>query len=74
MDQFDVGVALHQHKAAPVPQQGGKGGVGDTALDGAVAAVVARRVQVLGHRPAECSKQSFKNHSFSSPQSLERLC
>lgn len=55
--QFDVGVALHQHKAAPVPQQGGERRVRDAALDGAVAAIVARCVQVLGHRPAECGRK-----------------
>lgn len=59
--QFDVWVALHQHKAAPVPQQGGERWVGDTALDGAVAAIVAWCVQVLGHRPAEWGREQHKN-------------
>lgn len=31
----------------------------DAALDGAVAAIVARCVQVLGHRPAGCDRKSF---------------
>lgn len=72
MDQLDVGVALHQHKAAPVPQQGGERRVGDAALDGAVAAVVAWRVQVLGHRPAGWGRKSFQSCSFSpSPKPTE---
>lgn len=59
MHQLDVRVALHQHKAAPVPQQGGESRMRDAALDGAVATVVAWCVQVLGHRPAECGRQTF---------------
>lgn len=55
--KFHIGVALHQHKAAPVPQQGRECRVRDAALDGAVAAIVAWRVQVLGHRPVECGRK-----------------
>lgn len=38
----------------------------DAALDGAVAAIVAWRVQVLGHRPAGWDRKSFHSCSFSS--------
>lgn len=61
MDQLDVGVALHEHEAAPVAQQGGERRVRDAALDGAVAPVVARRVQVLGHRSAAWDTESFQS-------------
>lgn len=47
-EQLDVRVALNQHKAAPISEQRGERGVGDPALDGAVASIAARRVQVLG--------------------------
>lgn len=50
--QLDIGVTLDQHEAAPVLQQRGQGRVGDTALDGAVASVVARCVEVFGNGPA----------------------
>lgn len=44
----------------------------DAALDGAVATVVAWRVQVLGHRPAGCGRKSFRTTvSLLSPK---RLC
>lgn len=73
VDQLDVGVALHQHEAAPVAQQGGERRVRDAALDGAVAPVVARRVQVLGHRPAAWDTKSGLQHLFF-PQNPQRLC
>lgn len=72
MDQLDIGVALYQHEAAPVPEQGGECRVGDAALDGAVAAVVARRVQVLGHRPAGWGTKSFQSCSSSSSPKTHR--
>lgn len=49
--KFNIGVSLHQHEAAPVLQQGCQGGVGDTTLDGAVAAIVPSCVQMFGDRP-----------------------
>lgn len=47
VDEFDVGVALHQDEAAPVPQQWSEGRVGYSALDGAEPAVTACTVDVL---------------------------
>ena len=50
VQQFDVGVVLHQHEGAPVAQGEVEGGEGLATLDVVEAAAGVGDVQVLGQR------------------------
>lgn len=62
VNKFDIGVALHQHKAAPVPQEGGQGRMRYPALDGAEPAITACVVHMFWNRAGEsrCTVNSLK--------------